>query len=130
TSGAAIPFELASGDLEWNAPTLVGGSWTHVFHAAGSYPYLCMRHLTEKGTVVVADGGADSATVQILAAGVTPNSVTIRPGGTVRWVNLSAANHALQTDRHCQTVRGLILHRASRTNLANYETRVLYPLGG
>ena len=30
TSGAAIPFELDSGDLEWNAPGLIGGSWTHL----------------------------------------------------------------------------------------------------
>src|SRR5205085_9304537 len=46
-----------------------------------------------------------------------------------RWINLSASNHALQTDRHCQTVRGLILHRTQRTNPGNYETRVRYPIG-
>src|SRR5439155_3895391 len=96
TSGTAIPFEIDSGDLEWNAATLTGGSWTHVFADSGSFPYVCMRHLSQKGSVVVAAGGADSATVQILnSTAFTPASVTIRPGGTVRWVDLSPANHAL-----------------------------------
>ena len=35
TSGPSIPFEIDSSDLEWNAPTLVGGSYVHVFPNKG-----------------------------------------------------------------------------------------------
>ena len=130
SSLVSIPFEIDSGDLEWNAPSLAGGSWVHVFANRGNYPYLCMRHATQQGTIVVADGAADSATVQILGSvGFAPPSVSIRPGGYVRWVNLSTANHALQTDRNCQTSLGVIVHRTAKDNPANFDTRIHYPIG-
>jgi hypothetical protein len=79
--------------------------------------------------VVVADGGADSATVQIIDnAGFLPPSVTIKPGGHVRWINQSGVNHALQTDRNCKTAIGVIVHR-DVTKIANFETRLRYPVG-
>ena len=130
TTGGSIPFEIDSGDLEWNAPAFVGGSYAHVFKVPGNYPYLCMRHITQKGMVVVVEGGADSAAVQILGStSFAPAAVTIRPGGLVRWVNLSDANHALQTDRGCQTSKGVIVHRLAKTNAANLDTRIHYPVG-
>jgi plastocyanin len=89
-----------------------------------------MRHITQKGTIVVAAGGADSATVQVSGSLVfSPDSVTIRPGGSVRWINLSDANHALQTDRACVTTRGVIVHRTAKDLAGNQDTRVHYPVG-
>jgi hypothetical protein len=55
--------------------------------------------------------------------------VTIRPGGHVRWVNRSAANHALQTDRDCNASVGVIVHRTAKDNPANFDTRLHYPVG-
>jgi len=54
--------------------------------------------------------------------------VRVRPGGTVRWVNRGSANHALQSDRHCLTVTGVVLHR-STTEPAFRESRARYPVG-
>src|SRR5262249_21692677 len=131
TAGAAMPLEINSGDLEWGVAT-TGGVFDHVFPHAGTYPYLCLRHPTQKANVIVSAGGADSATVQIAdatAAGFVPSSVTIRPGGHVRWVNASYQNHAVQSDRNCQTVTGVIVHRVGLTNPLNLDTYVHYPVG-
>ena len=130
SSGPPSALEISSGDLEWNVPARVGGSYTHVFPNAGTYPYMCMRHVTQGGAVVVAADGADSATVGISnLATFDPPSVTIRVGGTVRWINRSGTNHVLQTDRDCQAAKGVIVHRLAKTNPLNFDTRLRYPVG-
>src|SRR5439155_44887 len=80
----------------------------------------------------VANGGADSATVEIRDASITgffPGSVSIRPGAAVRWVNTSAQNHAIQTDRNCKVITGVIVHRPNRDDPLNQDQRVRYDVG-
>ena len=130
TTGGAVapPIEINTGDLEWSDSTLAGGAAEHVFTKPGNYPYMCMRHPAQTGTVVVTDGAAAADTVQITDAsptGFSPAIVTIRPGGRVRWVNVSRQNHALQTQRDCTISRdGTILGRAN-----SKETLVRYGIG-
>lgn len=79
----------------------VGSSSSQVFATAGSYAYHCNAHQGQgmTGTVVVDAGSAvDSALVQVGASGnnlFTPSTVTIKPGGLVRWARPSgtASNH-------------------------------------
>ena len=142
-AGLAPPMEIISGDLEWGGP-IPGGSYEHVFKDAGIYTYMCMRHplrngTANDGTINVVTGGADSALVQLLQGVDTrtgsipdvfsPSSVNIRPGGSVRFVNLSQENHALQTDRHCKLITGVIVHRARKELPTNFDTRIRYPIG-
>jgi plastocyanin len=62
-------------------------SFDHVFASAGTFKYHCTFHVSMGmvGTVVVAMGGADAATVTASGMTFSPASVTIRPGGTVHW---------------------------------------------
>ena len=129
--GLAPPMEINTGDLEWGG-AFTGGSSDHVFATAGTYPYMCMRHSAQTGTVIVSDGGPDSALVQVInasAAGFVPATVTVRPGGHVRFVNTSGQNHAIQTNRNCKIVTGVIVHRANKDNPANLDKRIRYPIG-
>ena len=131
TSLGIVPLEINTGELEWGGPN-PGASAVHMFAAEGTYPYMCMRHPRQLGTVNVVAGGADSATVQILNStptGFVPSIVTIRPGGFVRWANLSAQNHAVQSDRHCKIITGVIVHRRDKENPLNLEPRIRYPIG-
>ena len=81
----------------------VGSSSSQVFATAGSYAYRCNTHQGSgmTGTVVVNAGSAvDSAIVNVGSGSSNvfdPSSVTIKPGGLVRWVRpagVSAANHS------------------------------------
>ena len=68
--------EINTDDIEFS-----GGSSEHRFDVAGTYPYLDLRHPTQKGTVIVQSLGSDSAVVQITDStptGISPSSVTIR----------------------------------------------------
>ena len=78
----------------------VGSSSSQVFATAGSYAYHCNAHQGSgmTGTVMVDAGSAmDSALVQVGMGGnlFTPATVTIKPGGLVRWARPSgtASNH-------------------------------------
>ena len=82
-----------------------GSSQSFTFTDAGSWGYHCNAHqsLGMTGTVVVSAAGADSDTVAIGVNGsgaaafvFTPSTVTIKPGGHVRWINRSAmVNHTV-----------------------------------
>ena len=79
-----------------------GTSHEFMFPDAGSWDYRCIPHSPGmSGTVIVSPGSADSVLagpVQVGAGGnnFSPATVTIRPGGTVRWVNVSSAtNHTV-----------------------------------
>ncbi len=80
----------------------VGSSSSQVFANAGSFAYHCAVHQGSgmTGTVVVdAASAVDSAVVQVGSGSsnvFNPASVTIKPGGLVRWVRpvgVSASNH-------------------------------------
>ena len=77
--------ELNSGQLA------AGKVFQHTFASAGSFPYKCTNHPVMTGTVTVnASSANDSAFVSIVsmtATGFSPQSVTIKPGGHVRWLN-------------------------------------------
>lgn len=72
-----------------------GISHTYVFPDTGDWHYLCLKHGIEgmKGVVYVrASSLRDSALVHVGQGGnkvYFPDTVTIRPNGTVRWINVS-----------------------------------------
>ena len=79
-----------------------GTSNQFTFSAAGTWAYHCTPHGGSgmTGTVVVDAGSAvDSALVQVGPGNTltfSPNSVTIKPGAYVRWVNASSmGNHTV-----------------------------------
>lgn len=72
------------------------------FTAAGSWDYHCTPHQGSgmTGTVVVDAGSANDSALVTIGTGntltFTPSSVTIKPGGLVRWVNASnMTNHTV-----------------------------------
>lgn len=91
-------LELNSG----NIPS--GGVYQHTFANAGSYLYHCSLHsCMTHGTVTVAVGQPDSIVVNVITPGTTcaggfsPLTVSIKPGGHVRWVNESVT-HTVTSD--------------------------------
>ncbi len=92
-SGGGGP-ELSSG------PVPPGGVYQHVFATAGAFAYHCTIHaaMTGNSVTVSAGGMNDSAFVQIVsstAPGFSPSSVTIKPGGHVRWINADTVTHTV-----------------------------------
>jgi plastocyanin len=74
--------ELDSGNL----PT--GRVFTHTFAGLGTFNYSCTIHgPTMAGQVIVVNGAADSAFVAIGDNFYNPTPVSVKPGGTVRWLN-------------------------------------------
>src|SRR5262245_26363577 len=68
-----------------------GGVYQHTFANAGSFPYHCTIHAAMTGNTVTVNASSnnDSAFVQIVSSaspGFSPSSVTIKPGGHVRWI--------------------------------------------
>jgi len=98
TNPPGTTLTLNSGTL---APGSPGAVFKHVFAGAGSFPYHCNFHPDMHGSVTVSAGGADSALVSIVnttATGFQPTTVTIVPGGYVRWINVSAQSHTVTSD--------------------------------
>jgi len=84
-------------------PFALGQSATLAFPNAAIAGYHCIPHraMGMTGTVLVDANGADSALVQIGASGFsfTPSTAHIKPGGHVRWVNVSnLAIHTVTSD--------------------------------
>lgn len=76
-----------------------GGSQSFTFTAEGSFPYKCFIHssvMTGDTVVVSRSSVADSALVQVVGVsrpGFSPRTVTIKPGGSVRWINTDGTRH-------------------------------------
>ncbi len=92
--GGSAGLEINSG----NVPP--GGVYQHVFANAGTFPYHCTIHppMTGNSVTVSASSSNDSAFVQIVSAstpGFSPSSVTIKPGGHVRWINAHTVTHTV-----------------------------------
>ena len=84
-------------------PFALGQSATLAFPSAVIAGYHCIPHraMGMTGTVLVDANGADSALVRIGASGFsfTPSTAHIKPGGHVRWVNVSnLAIHTVTSD--------------------------------
>ncbi len=113
TAGALLPAGGCSSDKSTNPPTVSGPTFNFtfpkngtshslVFISAGSWSYRCVPHSpTMQGTVVVEASSPNDSQVVTVAPGdalvFDPASVSIKPGGTVRWVNASTTmfNHTV-----------------------------------
>ncbi len=81
---------------------LTGTSHQFTFNTVGSWNYACSPHGSSgmAGTVIVSGSSlVDSVVVQVGAGGAfvySPSTVTIKTGGSVRWVNVSGTlNHTV-----------------------------------
>lgn len=81
-----------------------GGVFQYVFADSGAFAYHCALHpCMTHGTVTVTAAGSDSALVTILTpggacpGGYTPLMTSVKPGGSVRWVNQSVT-HTVTSD--------------------------------
>jgi plastocyanin len=87
------------GSLELNSGNLpTSRSYSHTFANNGSFPYHCNIHASMTASVTVAAAGLDSALVNIAGTAFSQTSVTIKTGGTVRWVNLDGSAHTVTSD--------------------------------
>ena len=114
TTAALLPAGGCSSDKSTNPPTVSGPTFSFtfpqtgtshslVFISAGSWNYRCIPHTSSgmNGTVVVEASSPNDSQVVTVAPGdalvFDPVSVSIKPGGTVRWVNASTTmfNHTV-----------------------------------
>jgi len=84
-------------------PFAIGESAERTFPTAGTFGYHCTPHraMGMTGTVQVDANGADSVAVQVGAGGLrfAPTTAHIKPGGYVRWLNVSnLAVHTVTSD--------------------------------
>lgn len=85
--------------LELNSGTLAAGvGFQHTFASAGTFPYRCTIHPGMTGSVTVANGGADSAFVNIAGNAFAPQATTVKPGGYVRWKNNDGVPHTVTSN--------------------------------
>lgn len=93
-SGPTSPGGGGGGTSFNLGPFALQQSATLTFVNAGTFGYHCIPHrsMGMTGTVQVDASGADSALVQVGANGddrFSPQTAHVKPGGTVRWVNVS-----------------------------------------
>jgi plastocyanin len=137
TPGVNDPVVINTGEIAFN-----GGSAITTFSNVGVFRYLCLEHPTRlsagtevasAGTIMVTDNASDPDSVVVHIASTpgefSPAVATVRKNGHVRWVNDSDGNHAVQSDRNCKSVRGVIVHRVDREDARNLERRIRYPIG-
>jgi len=79
-----------------------GGSFSFTFPDSGTTNYHCSIHPAMVGSVTATSTSAnDSLVVQIVSqtsSGFSPAAANVKPGGTVRWVNLHNINHTVDTN--------------------------------
>ena len=103
--GGSNPTNPGGGGPTFNLTfPATGASQSLVFNDAGSWVYHCTPHGTAtsgmRGTVVVDAGSANDSALVTGGPSNTltcdPTSVTIKPGGRVRWFNESSmTNHTV-----------------------------------
>jgi len=90
---ATAPPPVTGPSFNFAFPT-AGQSVEFTFATAGSYSYRCAAHPSMTGTVVVNAGApVDSALVEVGYSNTNtfdPPTVTILPGGRVRWQRLGS----------------------------------------
>lgn len=88
-----ISKELNSGNIA------AGGTFTHRFNAAGTYPYHCIYHGPMKGSVTASDTAADTlVTVNIVSSTSPFPGATVKTGGRVVWTNSTSLTHTVTSD--------------------------------
>jgi len=88
------------GGLEMNSGSIGGngGTFAHMFAAAGTFPYHCSIHSGMTGSVTVQAGGPAVASVNIAnssSSGFQPGTITVGVGGTVTWTNSDNTPHTV-----------------------------------
>lgn len=91
------------GGAELNSGNVVNGQvFQHTFMTAGAFPYHCTIHAAMTGNSVTVDASSanDSVAggvsiVNSSTPGFSPSAVTIKPGGSVRWKNVSGTTHTV-----------------------------------
>jgi len=96
--GGGTSATIHSGNIAPN-----GGSFSFTFPDSGTTNYHCSLHAAMQGnSITVTSGSAnDSVVVQIVSAttpGYSPSSANVKPGGTVRWVNVHTMTHTVDND--------------------------------
>ena len=89
-----------AGNTPFNSGSLTApATFDRTFPVAGTVGYHCNFHqsMGMVGTVVVAAGGASSATVTASGTTFSPSSVTIMPGGTVHW-SITGGTHTVTSN--------------------------------
>ena len=90
--GGGGTLELNSGDLP------AGRVFVHTFATGGTFNYHCERHPSMQAQVMVT-GANDSAFVTINDFNFSPASVSVKAGGTIRWLNNpTAAVHTVTSN--------------------------------
>jgi hypothetical protein len=92
--------------MELDSPGLLGATtgsrnYIHTFANAGTYSYHCRYHpaSSHAGTVTVDPQGPDSGFVMISLGAYHPATLSVRPGGTVRWQNFDdGVHHTVTSD--------------------------------
>ena len=76
------------------------GEFVHTFANSGDFGYHCVLHGTPtsgmRGTVHVVAGAADSPSVAVGSNFYNPATVSVKPGGYVKWV-ASGSTHSVTT---------------------------------
>ncbi len=76
-----------------------GGVFVHTFNTSGTYRYHCSFHGTQTsgmfGDVVVSAAGGDSPLVVTPSLNFSPQTVNVKPGGYVKWMNNTATPHTV-----------------------------------
>jgi plastocyanin len=97
--GGGTPATIHSGNIAAN-----GGSFSFTFPDSGTTNYHCGLHpatMTGNRITVTSTSANDSVVVQIVNSstpGFSPSAANVKPGGTVRWVNVHTMTHSVDND--------------------------------
>ena len=93
TPPTTMHLELNSGDL---GP---GQQYQHQFTTAGTFNYHCLHHPVMTGSVTVSASASDmSVTVSITSSTSPFPGASVKPGGTVVWINNTDMVHTVTSD--------------------------------
>ncbi len=88
------PTPVVTRELD-SATIAGGGTYPHTFASVGTFGYHCTIHSGMTGSVTVATGQPATATVDIQGSSFSPSTISVAPGGTVTWTNVSGLNHTV-----------------------------------
>lgn len=96
--GGGTSATIHSGNIAAN-----GGSFSFTFPDTGTTNYHCSLHAAMQGNsiTVTSTSANDSVVVQIVSSttpGFSPSAANVKPGGTVRWVNVHTMTHTVDND--------------------------------